>query len=361
MSGAKSDNVISRFLYHVFIDGLSGMALGLFSTLIVGTILAQVGTLLGGPVGKAIISITNVAKALTGAGIAVGVAYKFKESPLVTISAAAAGLAGAFASSILSGAAFAGGALVLKGPGEPLGAFIAAFVGIELGHLVSGRTKLDILITPVVTIVTGALVGLWVGPPISRFMTAVGSLINWATVQQPVIMGILVSAIMGMCLTLPISSAALGIILGLSGIAGGAAVVGCSAQMVGFAVMSFKDNGISGLFAQGIGTSMLQMPNIVRKPVVWLPPILASAVLGPVSSKVLGMLCGPVGSGMGTSGLVGQIVTYQTMAAAGVGSGIILAEILLIHVAAPAVLTLLFASFMRRKGWIQDGDLKLDI
>ncbi len=361
MSTSKSKSGISRFAYHVFIDGLSGMALGLFSTLIVGTILAQIGTLLGGHVGNVIVSISNVAKGLTGAGIAVGVAYKFKESPLVTISSAVAGLAGAFASSILSGAAFAGGALVLKGPGEPLGAFIAAFVGIELGHLVSGRTKLDILVTPIVTIFAGALVGLWVGPPISRFMTAVGALINWATVQQPVIMGILVSVIMGMCLTLPISSAAIGIILGLSGIAGGAAVVGCSAQMVGFAVMSYRDNGIGGLFAQGIGTSMLQMPNIVRKPIVWLPPILASAVLGPISSKVLGMVCGPVGSGMGTSGLVGQIVTYQTMAAAGVNSGIILAEIILMHVAAPAVLTLLFASFMGRKGWINPGDLKLDI
>ena len=361
MSSTKSSNIISKFAYHVFIDGLSGMALGLFSTLIVGTILAQIGTLIGGDAGKTIISIANVAKGLTGAGIGVGVAYKFKESPLVTISAAVAGLVGAFAGTILTGAAFAKGALILKGPGEPLGAFLAAFVGIEVGHLISGRTKLDILLTPIVTIMVGGVIGLWVGPPISSFMTAVGELINWSTEQQPFIMGILVSVIMGMCLTLPISSAALGIILGLKGIAGGAAVIGCCCQMVGFAVMSYRDNRIGGFFAVGVGTSMLQMSNIVRKPVIWLPPILASAILGPVSSKFLGMVCGPVGSGMGTSGLVGQIVAFQSMTAAGVSVAVTYTEILIMHVIAPAALTFIFYEMMFRKGWIASGDLKLDI
>ena len=352
---------MKKILHHIFIDGLSGMALGLFSTLIVGTIVAQIGTLVGGDIGNILTSVANVAKGLTGAGIGVGVAYKFKAAPLVTVSAGAAGMVGAFAGSILSGAAFAGGALVLKGPGEPLGAFIAAYVGIEIGRLISGKTKLDILLTPIITIFTGAVVGLFVGPPISNVLTALGDLINWGTELQPVLMGILVSVIMGMCLTLPISSAALGIILGLSGIAGGAAVIGCSAQMVGFAVMSYRENKLGGLFAQGIGTSMLQMPNIVRKPIVWLPPIITSAVLGPVSAKMLGMTCGPVGSGMGTSGLVGQIVTYQTMVGSGVSAAVTLIQILVMHFIAPAVITLLISEFMRKKGWIKPGDLKLDI
>jgi len=361
MSTPKSSNIISRFAYHLFIDGLSGMALGLFSTLIVGTILAQIGILIGGDIGKTIISISNVAKGLTGAGIGVGVAYKFRESPLVTISAAVAGIVGAFAGTILVGAAFAKGALILKGPGEPLGAFLAAFVGIEAGHLISGRTKLDILFTPIVTIMVGGVIGLWVGPPISDFMTAIGGLINWSTEQQPFIMGILVSVIMGMCLTLPISSAALGIILGLKGIAGGAAVIGCCCQMMGFAVMGYRDNKIGGFFAVGVGTSMLQMSNIVRKPLIWLPPILASAVLGPVSSKILGMVCNPVGSGMGTSGFVGQIVAFQSMTAAGVSLAVTCTEILIMHLIAPASLTFIFYEMMCRKGWISPGDLKLDI
>ncbi|MCQ2604143.1 MAG: PTS sugar transporter subunit IIC [Spirochaetia bacterium] len=357
----NDDNFLKRYSYHIFIDGLSGMAVGLFSTLIVGTILTQVGVLFGGSIGKFISCAAAVAKGLTGAGIAVGVAYKYKVAPLVAISAAVAGMCRAFAGSILSGAAFSQGALVLKGPGEPLGAFVAAFAGIELGRLVSGKTKLDILVTPFVTIIAGSVVGFLVGPPISNMLTALGALINWGTEQQPILMGILVSVIMGMCLTLPISSAALGIILGLSGIAGGAAVVGCSAQMVGFAVMSYRENRMGGLLAQGIGTSMLQMPNIVKKPVIWLPVIIASAILGPISSKVLGMTCTPVGSGMGTSGIIGQIMTYQSMSADGVGLGIILTEILIMHVLAPAVITLAISEFMRKKGWISSEDLKLDI
>lgn len=166
------------------------------------------------------------------------------------------------------------------GRGEPLGAFIAAYVGIELGHLVAGRTKIDLLVTPAVTILTGGTVGIIVGPPISRFMTWLGGIINWGTEQQPIVMGIVVSVVMGMVLTLPISSAALGIILGLNGVAAGAATIGCCCQMVGFAVTSYRDNGFGGLLSQGLGTSMLQVPNIVRRPLIWIPPIISSAILG---------------------------------------------------------------------------------
>ena len=271
---------INGALHHIFIEGMSGMAMGLFATLIVGTILSQIGLLIGGKLNEYISLIASVAKGMTGAGIGVGVAYKFKESTLVTLSAAAAGMVGAFASSIIAGTIIKGGALTLAGPGEPLGSFIAAFVGIELGHLVSGKTKIDILVTPIVTILTGSTVGLLVGPSISRFMTALGAMINWGVEQQPILMGIIVSVLMGMILTLPISSAALGIILNLSGTAAGASVVGCCANMVGFAVASYRENKLGGLFAQGLGTSMLQVPNIMRKPAIWMPAIVASAIMG---------------------------------------------------------------------------------
>ncbi|MBQ0000157.1 MAG: PTS sugar transporter subunit IIC, partial [Clostridiales bacterium] len=191
-----------KLMNHIFIDGLSGMALGLFSTLIVGTIIQQIGTLIGGNIGDMIFLIGKVAAAMTSAGIGVGVAYKFKESPLVTFSAATAGMVGGFAGKILAGTLFVDGVVHLAGPGEPLGAFIAALIGIELGHLVSGKTKVDILVTPLVTILTGSAVGLIVGPPISSFMTGLGSIINWGTEQQPLLMGIIVSVLMGVILTL---------------------------------------------------------------------------------------------------------------------------------------------------------------
>ena len=354
-------NPVAAWLSRIFIDGLSGMALGLFSTLIVGTILEQIGTLLPDTVGSWLIMIAGMCKALTGAGIGVGVAYKLKETPLVTLSCAAVGMIGAFASKLLAGTAWTPGVVTLAGPGEPLGAFVAAVVAIECGRLIAGRTKLDILLVPVCSILPGAAAGLVLGPPISKLMTALGALINWGTMQQPVLMGILVAVIVGICLTLPISSAALCIILGLDGIAAGAAVVGCSAHMVGFAVASYRENKLGGLFAQGVGTSMLQMPNLMRKPILWLPPIITSAILGPISTKVLGMVSGASGAGMGTSGLVGQIVTFQSMTAAGFSPAVTLIEILIMHVIAPALITLLISEFMRKKGWIKYGDLKLDV
>ena len=198
-----------------------------------------------------------------------------------------------------------------------------------------------------------------IGPPISGFMTWLGSLINWGTEQQPFLMGIVVSVLMGMILTLPISSAALGVILNLSGLAAGAATVGCCCNMVGFAVASYRENKIGGLLAQGIGTSMLQVPNIVKKPVIWLPVILSSAILGPVGTMVLHMTNNATGSGMGTAGLVGQIMTWQTMIQTEAGS-VVLMKILLIQVILPAIVTLLISEFMRKKGWIKFGDMKLE-
>lgn len=351
---------LKKALNRIFIDGLSGMALGLFATLIVGTIIQQIGTLIGGNVGGMIFNLGKVAGALTGAGIGVGVAYKFKESPLVVLSAATAGMIGAFAAKLLGGAVLVDGAVVLAGPGEPLGAFIAAYVGIVLGHLVSGKTKVDILVTPLVTIGAGGAVGLLAGPPISSFMTGLGAVINWGTEQQPFLMGIIVSVLMGMILTLPISSAALGVILNLSGLAAGAATVGCCCNMVGFAVASYRENKVGGLLAQGIGTSMLQVPNIVRKPIIWLPAILSSAILGPVGTMLLNMTSNATGSGMGTAGLVGQFMTWQTMIQTEPGA-VVLIKIIIIQFILPAAVTLFFSELMRKKGWIKEGDMKLNM
>lgn len=352
--------LIKKYLNRIFIDGLTGMAQGLFATLIVGTIIQQLGNLIGGEVGTMMFQLGKVAAAMTSAGIGVGVAYRFKESPLVVLSAATAGTVGGYASKILAGTLITEGNVLLAGPGEPLGAFIAAYVAIEVGHLVSGKTKIDILVTPIVTILAGSAVGLLVGPPISSFMTGLGAIINWGTEQQPFLMGIVVSVIMGMILTLPISSAALGIIMNLSGLAAGAATVGCCCNMVGFAVASYRENKIGGLLAQGIGTSMLQVPNIVRRPLIWLPAILSSAILGPVGTMLFKMTNNATGSGMGTAGLVGQIMTFQTMVPAE-GATVVLLKMSLIHFILPAIVTLLISEFMRKKGLIKFGEMKLDL
>ena len=351
---------MKKYFNRIFIDGLTGMAQGLFATLIVGTIIQQIGNLIGGSTGEMIFLLGKVAAAMTGAGIGVGVACRYKASPLVVVSAGISGMIGAFASKLLAGTVLVEGTIVLAGPGEPLGAFLAAYVGIELGLLVTGKTKVDILVTPLVTIGAGSVVGLILGPPISQFMLALGNLINWGTEQQPFIMGIVVSVLMGMILTLPISSAALGVILNVGGIAAGAATVGCCCNMVGFAVASYRENKMGGLIAQGIGTSMLQVPNIMRKPIIWLPAIISSAILGPVSTMVLHMTNNATGSGMGTAGLVGQIMTMETMTAAEPAS-MVLIKILAIQIILPAIITLIVSEFMRKKGLINDGDMKLEV
>ena len=351
---------IKKLLNEIFIEGLSGMATGLFATLIIGTIIQQIGSFIPGTIGTSLFMMGKIAASVTGVGIGCGVAVRFKESPLVIMSAATCGMMGAFASKILAGSVLVDGAIVYAGPGEPLGAFIAALAGIYAGRLVSGKTKVDIIITPLVSIVAGSTVGLIFGPPISRFMVLLGELINAATLQEPFLMGILVSVLMGMILTLPISSAALGIILNLNGLAAGAATVGCCANMVGFAVASYKENKVNGLLAQGLGTSMLQVANIVRKPVIWLPAIIASAILGPLSTMVFHMTNNATGSGMGTAGLVGQITTYQVMAATE-SPVLVLVKIVLLHFILPAVIALGVSEFMRKKGWIKKDDMKLNV
>ena len=345
---------MKKILNHIFIDGLSGMALGLFSTLIIGTIIGQIGTLVGNEIGTYLIAVSSVAKTVTGAGIGVGVAAKFKQGPLVTVSAAVAGMIGAFPA--LGMESFA-----LGKAGEPLGAFVAALIGIECGRLVAGRTKIDIILTPLVSICTGAAAGFIVGPPISNFMKWLGNLVNINVEASPILGGIAVSVLMGMILTLPISSAALGVSMGLTGLAAGAATIGCCCQMVGFAVASYRENKFGGFIAQGIGTSMLQVPNILRRPLIWRPPIISSAILGPIASAVLHMVSTPIGSGMGSAGFVGQIAAYGAMLETGMSSKVALIQIIIMHFVLPAVVTLIFSEGMRKAGWIKDGDMKLEV
>ena len=370
--GMKNMEKVKKLCNRIFIDGLSGMAQGLFATLLVGTILEQVGNLIGGTIGAYIIVVATVAKKLTGAGIGIGVASKFKEPPLVTVSAAAAGMIGAYAKTIIGGTILSEGIFTLAGVGEPLGAFVAAYLAVEIGGLVAGKTKVDILVTPITTITVGAVVGLSIGVPIAAFMTKVGELINWGAVQQPFWAGIIVSVLMGIALTLPISSAAIGVSLNLSGIAAGAAAVGCAANMVGFAVASFRENKTGGLVAQGLGTSMLQMPNIVKNPRIWIPPTLASAISGPIATCVFGleMNGAPINSGMGTCGLCGQIGVWTGWlapseealargAAAIVPTGFDWLGLILICFVLPAILSWVFCQILRKTGWIREGDLTL--
>ncbi len=346
---------LKKWLNEIFIDGLSGMALGLFATLIIGTIIAQIGSLVGGDIGAYMIAISNVAKTLTGAGIGVGVACKYKEGPLVTVSAAVTGMIGAFPTAMsMEG-------FTLGKPGEPLGAFIAALVAIKIGHLVAGKTKVDIIVTPLVAITAGAITGFVVGPPITTFMAWLGAMVNFNVEQHPVIGGIVVSVLMGMILTLPISSAAIGVSMSISGLAAGAATIGCCCNMVGFAVASYRENKMGGLIAQGVGTSMLQVPNIVKKPIIWLPAIISSAILGPIASAVLGMVSTPVGSGMGSAGLVGQFAAYGAMVEGGMSGLMAFVLIVLMHFVFPAILTLVISEFMRKKGWITMGDMSLNV
>ncbi|MBQ1272808.1 MAG: PTS sugar transporter subunit IIC [Clostridia bacterium] len=331
-------NAIKKILKRYFVDALGAMALGLFSSLIIGLIISQFAKIPG-------LSVLNDVAAVVkndyvvGAAIGVAVAWGLKVKPLTMFSAAAVGAVGYVF-------------------GGPVGAFVAAVVGAEIGNILAGKTKVDIVITPLITILSGGLVGIFVGPWLSKFMTALGDLVNSATELQPVWMGIVVAVIVGLALTAPISSAALCIMIGLDGVAAGAACVGCCCQMVGFAVASWRDNGLGGTLSQMFGTSMLQFSNIVRRPAIWLAPTLASAVLGPISAAVLKMTNTPMGAGMGTSGLVGQFNAYDAMSA-GTPLWIFLLELVIMHFVLPACLTLAFDAIFRKIGWVKNGDMKI--
>ncbi|MEG1822610.1 MAG: PTS sugar transporter subunit IIC [Clostridiales bacterium] len=334
-----SKGIVSRILKRYFIDALSAMALGLFSSLIIGLILSQLSGIPGLGFLSNYAEVLSATSPVVGGAIGAAIAWGLKAKPLVVFSSVAAG---AFGYSV----------------GGPVGAYIGAVVGSEFGSLVAGRTKLDIVLIPFVVIVAGGIVSGLTGPYIQQFMLAIGGTINMATELSPVPMGIIVAVIVGMALTAPISSAAICIMLDLSGIAAGAAAVGCSTQMIGFAVMSYKENGIGGLISQGVGTSMLQFANIVRRPQIWLPTILASAILGPISTAVLQMTNTSVGAGMGTSGLVGQFGAFAAMTGT-VSPTLIIVEIVMMHFVLPGILVVAIAYPFRKLGWIKPLDVTL--
>ena len=318
------------------IDVLGSMAYGLFASLLGGTILNTIGK----EVGIQFLTeyISPIASKSAGAAIGIAVAYALKAPPLVLFASAVVGTAG-------------------YELGGPVGTLFSVLIGAEFGKMVSKETKIDILITPIVTILVGGVVASFLGPPLNALMSGIGAVIIQATNLRPFLMGVIVSVIVGMVLTLPISSAALCMMLGLAGLAGGAAAAGCSAQMIGFAVISFKENGWGGLSAIGIGTSMLQVPNIMRNWKIWIPPTVASAVVGPLSTIIFKMENTPLGSGMGTCGLVGQIEAFNAMEGTPFMS--ILTGILVTHILLPAVISYVVYLLLRKKGWIKDGDLKL--
>lgn len=324
---------VKRYL----IDAMGSMAMGLFASLLIGTILNTVADKLGS---AWLAETASYATGATGPAMAVAIGFALQAPPLVLFSLCAVGL----------------GANTLGGP---LGTLICVIIAAELGKIVSKETKIDILITPTVTILSGLAVASLVGPGVSAIMNGFGALIMNATVLNPFWMGICVSVLVGIALTLPISSAAICAALGLVGLAGGAATAGCCAQMVGFAVMSFRENGWGGIVAQGIGTSMLQMGNIVHNPRIWIPPTLAAAITGPIATCIFGMENGvAVASGMGTCGLVGPIGVMASEGFSGASSWV---GLLLISIVLPAILTPLIAIPFRKFGWIKDGDLKLDL
>ena len=328
----KKDVNISAKAY--FLDALGAMAFGLFASLLIGTIFTTLGDKLNLPL---FVEIAQYAKQATGAAIGVAIAFSLKAPSLVLFSATVCGIAG-------------------NALGGPVGAYIASVISTELGKIVSKETKIDILVTPSVVIISGVLLAMFVGPGINAFMEAFGKFIENATELCPFLMGIIVSVSVGMALTLPISSAALCIAIGLSGIAAGAATAGCCAQMVGFAVMSFKENRWGGLISQGLGTSMLQMPNIIKNPLTWIPPTLAAAITGPISTCVFQLENVPIGAGMGTCGLVGPFGVITAMPEGGTKMWL---GILLICFVLPAILTWIFGEIFRKLNWIKEGDLRI--
>lgn len=352
-----------------FITAFSGMAQGLFVTLIAGTILAQIAGWIGDNyIGNTLGYIASLAKILMGAGIGVGIAHALGKNKLLIFSAAVAGMVGAWADQLMVGGGGLPTIATLMGakslPGNPIGAYVTTMLTVEIVQLYAGKTKLDILLIPLGTLLL-AFGGVFVSYPFIWVVNQLGNLIAVATKITPFLMGIVIAVIMGVLLTMPTSSAAIWVAVATQVaagneeamlLAGGAATVGCACHMVGFAVASFRENGISGLIAQGIGTSMLQIPNIMKKPITMLPMIISSAICGPLSTCLFQLKCGSAGGGMGTSGLVGMfdLFNHTTGWLGYVG-------IILLMVVLPAILNWVISELMRKKGWLKEGDLKLDV
>ena len=374
----KWKTVVKKYANRYFIDAFSGMAQGLFVTLIAGTIFKQIGSWCGANsgFGALLILIGNIACTLMGAGIGVGIAKKLKAPDLVVFACAVAGFLGAFlldkVYNLLSDGSFslkavAGSITAFKvgAPGNPIGSYVSTLIALEIVLLVQGKTKLDILIVPL-TVMFVTIISMFVAYPAIWFIKVIQKFIEISVTAQPFIMGVVISVVMGILLTMPTSSAAIWIAIASGStsdammLAGGAAVVGCAAQMVGFAVMSFKENGVGGLISQGIGTSMLQIPNIMKHPLIFVPPIIASAIVGPIATCVFKLRCTAGGGGIGTSGLVGAFGVVEASKGVVSDANIALAIVFLMFVI-PAVVSLLFRILFEKKGWIKGEWMKLDV
>lgn len=356
----EKPNWCMRFLKRWFIDAFGGMALGLFCTLIAGLIVKQLGQLFqNNIVGRLLITLGQAASILTGCGIGAGIGYALGAPRLVVFCSLVAGFVGANANAIHNESFLVNGKITLAGPGDPISAYLSAIVATEIGILIAGKTSIDILLVPLVCLICGLVVAFFLGPPVAALLAAVGRGIELATTLQPVLMGMLVAAVMGFLLTMPTSSAAIGISINMAGISAAAASAGCACHMVGFAVSSFRENGWGGLIAQGIGTSMLQIPNVMKHPQILIPPTVAAIVAGPISSAAFKLLSNAAGSGMGTSGFVGVLMTYsESVKELGVGRTV--GGLIVCFVVIPAVVSLGVSEFMRKKGWIKPGDMKIN-
>ena len=335
-----------------FAKVFDGMAKGLFASLIVGVIIKQIGTLTGIPI---ITTIGQIAQYMMGPCIGAGIAYVRECKQYTMLASIVNGALGAGVIKLVTDGATGAITPAIAGVGEPIGAFVAVIVGLEIGRLIEGRFKFDLLIIPAIVIFSGGLIGVFISPYISQALNAVGEAVNSFTKLQPLPMGILLGIVVGMILTSPISSAALCISINIGGLAAGAALAGCCAQMIGFAVMGFRENKFSGLLSQGIGTSMLQIPNIVKNPLIWIPPSIASAVCGALSTMLFKLETTRVGAGMGTSGLVGPIETLSAMG----NDFSIMPSMLILYLAIPAVLSIVGGEIMRHMKLIKPGDLQL--
>ncbi|GAB56085.1 phosphotransferase system, EIIC [Glaciecola punicea ACAM 611] len=355
----KPPSKTKAFFQKYFIDAFTGMALGLFVTLIAGLIISQIGNWLQLP---ALAAVGKLASVLMGAGIGIGIAYYLKAPTLVVLSCLVAGMLGAHSEALMAGTLFipqaTGPAAFIALPGNPIGAYLAAVFAYRAGTWIAGKTKLDILLIPLVVCVVALVVCALLNPPVVAAVNSIGFGIQAATELQPLLMGIVIAVVVGILLTLPTSSAAICISIGLGGLAGGAAVVGCAAHMIGFAVASYKDNGISGVISQGLGTSMLQIPNVFKKPLILLPAVIASAIVGPIATVGFQLACTATGAGMGTAGLVGVFgvieASQEIMSSTQLWTAIILLMFVL-----PAIIAWSVAHMMRRLGWIVAGDMKL--
>ncbi len=376
---------VKNFCKKYFIDAFSGMAQGLFCTLIIGTIIKELGKLIlkantpaGLAVGNALIVLGSIASLMMGAGIGIGIAKSLKAPNLVMFSAIIAGMVGSFSMKFVDGVFWTSGtaiSTIALLPGNPIGAYVCTVFAVEIANKLSGKTKIDIILIPfVVSIVS--LICIYVAWPFVKLVDLIGLGVAKATAITPAAMGIVIAVVMGILLTMPTSSAAIWIAVAspiLSNpaahsvadvnailLAGGAATVGCACHMVGFAVTSYRENGFGGLIAQGIGTSMLQIPNIMKKPIIMLPEIIASFILGPISTCGFKLMCGASGGGMGTSGFVGIIDTITQSTANGLSPAMMWSGIILLMIVLPAVISLICSEIMRKFGWIKFGDMKLD-